>query len=496
MKDSTRIAQSCGVLLLMKIGYLDCFSGISGDMLLGALVDAGVPMSLLEETVHALNVGADITASRVDRNGISATKVDVIVGGVKDMPREEFLEGRHAEHTDAGEPHTHEHTHADGTRHSHSHEHTHLHSHSPGEHSHPHEHEHKHADGTRHSHPHSHEHRGLKEIREIINAAQIPAGAKRRALQAFQLLGEAEAKIHNKDVEKIHFHEVGSVDAIVDIVCGAVAAEHLKVDQWVCSQLNVGSGTVECAHGTLPIPAPATLELLKGAPIYSGAIRKELVTPTGAAMVRALTSKFGSMPKMRIEASGYGAGARNFSGAANVLRVTIGESLEKELVTPQDNIMVIEANLDDMSPQVFGYVVDRLLDAGALDAFGTPVQMKKSRPGTVLTVLAQVEDAERIAKIIFAETTTIGLRMRQEMRHTLAREYETVQTPWGRVRIKVARLNGQVTNFAPEYEDCREIAADHSVPLKTVLQEAVKLYLDQHPSAVTSDADALERHHG
>jgi pyridinium-3,5-bisthiocarboxylic acid mononucleotide nickel chelatase len=476
----------------MKIGYLDCFSGISGDMLLGALVDAGVPLSLLEETVRALNVAAEITASRVDRNGISATKVDVIVDGVKDMPREEFLAGRHAEHTDAGGSHSHEHTHADGTTHSHSHDREHSHNHEE------HAHEHTHADGSKHSHKHghSHEHRGLKEIREIIQQAEIPAAAKKRALRAFELLGKAEAKIHNKDVENIHFHEVGSVDAIVDIVCGAVATEHLKVDQWVCSPLNVGGGTVECAHGTLPVPAPATLELLKDAPIYSGPIQKELVTPTGAAMVRALATKFGSMPKMKISGAGYGAGARNFSGAANVLRVTVGESMEQELSTPQDNIMVIEANLDDMSPQVFGYVIDRLLDAGALDAFGTPVQMKKSRPGTVLTVLTRTEDAQRIAKIIFEETTTIGLRMRQEMRHTLARDYETVQTTWGGVRIKVARLNGQVTNFAPEYEDCREIAADNGVPLKTVLQEAVKLYLDQHPSAVTSDEGALERHHG
>lgn len=472
----------------MKIAYLDCFSGISGDMLLGALVDAGVPMSLLQETVRALNVGAEITASRVDRNGISATKVDVVIDGVKDAPRDEAA-------------HAHEHTHSDGTTHSHSHAHVHDHLHGHDhlhEPSHVHEHEHKHAEEHSHSHDngHSHEHRGLKEIREIINRGEIATAAKKRALQAFQLLGEAEAKIHNKDVENIHFHEVGSVDAIVDIVCGAVAAEYLKIDQWVCSPLNVGSGTVVCAHGTLPIPAPATLELLKDAPIYSGPIQKELVTPTGAAMVRTLASRFGSVPKMKISGAGYGAGSRNFSGAANVLRVTLGESMEQELTTPQDNIMVIEANLDDMSPQVFGYVVDKLLEAGALDAFGSAVQMKKSRPGTVLTVLARTEDAQRIAQIIFEETTTIGLRMRQEMRHTLAREYETVQTAWGSVRIKVARLNGRVTNFAPEYEDCREIAADNSVPLKTVLQEAVKLYLDQHPSAVTSDEGALERHHG
>jgi len=465
----------------MKIAYLDCFSGISGDMLLGALVDAGVPMALLEETARALDVGAEITSSRVDRNGISATKVDVIVGGVKDMPREEWQAKKSKD--GSAQEHSHEHTHPDGTKHSHPHRHEHSHSHGAGEDA-----------GATHSH--SHEHRGLKEIREIIAKAAIAPAAKQRALKAFQLLGEAEAKIHNKDVETIHFHEVGSVDAIVDIVCGAVAIESLKIDQWVCSALNVGGGQVECAHGTLPVPAPATLELLKDAPIYSGAILKELVTPTGAAMVCALVPKFGAMPAMKVGATGYGAGARNFQGAANVLRLTVGESVEQELSTPQDTIMVIEANLDDMSPQVFGYVVDRLLEAGALDAFGTPVQMKKSRPGTVLTALTQVEDAQRIAQIIFEETTTIGLRMRQEMRHTLAREYETVHTAWGSVRIKVARLNGRVTNFAPEYEDCREIASDHAVPLKTVLQEAVRLYLDQHPSVTTKDAGALERHHG
>lgn len=457
----------------MKIAYLDCFSGISGDMLLGALVDAGVPVSVLQETARSLGVGAEIVAHRVDRNGITATKIDVVIHGVKDEPRD-------ASSHSHGHEHSHEHTHADGTKHSHPHEHGHDHHHDHG-HAHPHD--------------HHHDHRGLKEIRAIIAKASIAEAARKRALKAFELLGAAEAKIHNKDVESIHFHEVGSADAIVDIVCGAVAIEYLKIDQWVCSSLNVGSGTVECAHGTLPVPAPATLELLKDAPIYSGAIQKELVTPTGAAMVRSLTSRFGSMPRIKIGSVGYGAGARNFSGTANVLRLTIGESLEQELTTPQDNIMVLEANLDDMNPQVFGYVVDRLLEAGALDAFGSPVQMKKSRPGTILTVLARTEDAQRLAQIIFEETTTIGLRMRQELRHTLEREHLPVRTQWGTVRIKVARLNGRVTNFAPEYEDCREIAADHGVPLKQVLAEAVKLYLEQHPSEVR-DERASERHHG
>jgi len=429
----------------MKIAYLDCFSGISGDMFLGALVDAGVPLELLQSTVRELNLGAELQATRVDRNGISATKVDVFVHGEKDMPREEYLE-QHA--------------------HQHPHEHTHEDTHAR---------EHKHGDGE-HEHKHEHTHRGLKEIRAILHAAKVSEKARATALRAFQLLGEAEAKIHNKDVETIHFHEVGSVDAIVDILCGAVAADYLGVDEWVCSQLNVGGGVVQCAHGTLPVPAPATLELLKDAPVYSSGIQKELVTPTGAAMVRALVTKFGSMPRMKVSAIGYGAGARSFAGAANVLRVTVGESLEMALAAPQENVTVIEANLDDMSPQVFGYVIDRLLAAGALDAFGVPVQMKKSRPGIILTVLTQPENAQTIAGIIFAETTTIGLRIRQELRHTLQREHVSVATQWGEIRIKIARLNGKITNFAPEFEDCRQIAERTQTPLKTIMQEALRLY--------------------
>ncbi len=431
----------------MKIAYLDCFSGISGDMFLGALVDAGVPLELLQSTVRELNLGAELQASRVDRNGISATKVDVFVHGEKDIPREEYLEQHAHRH-----PHPHEHTHEDGTEHSHSHDHAHAHEH--GEHT----------------------HRVLKEIRAILRAARVSEKARTTALRAFQLLGEAEAKIHNKDVETIHFHEVGSVDAIVDILCGAVAADYLGIEEWVCSQLNVGGGVVQCAHGTLPVPAPATLELLKDAPVYSSGIQKELVTPTGAAMVRALVTRFGSMPRMRVSATGYGAGARNIAGNANVLRLTVGESLETELAAPQDSVTVIEANLDDMSPQVFGYVIDRLLEAGALDAFGIPVQMKKSRPGVILTVLTLPENAQTIAGIIFAETTTIGLRVRQELRHTLQREHVSVATQWGEIRIKVARLNGKITNYAPEFEDCRKIAERTQTPLKSIMQEALRLY--------------------
>jgi uncharacterized protein (TIGR00299 family) protein len=437
----------------MRVAYLDCFSGISGDMFLGALVDAGVSADLLRETVRVLNVGAALEISRVDRNGISATKVDVIVNGEKDMPREEHWAS-----------HAHEHTHADGTRHSHPHTHDHAHEHAHG---HP-----------KAEHDHSHG-RSLKEISEIIGAAQIGTYEKQIAVAIFQALGEAESKIHNKSLDEIHFHEVGSVDAIVDITCAAVGATVLAVDEWVCSPLNVGGGTVQCAHGTLPVPAPATLELLKGAPIYSSEIQKELVTPTGAAIVKTLVSRFGGIPSITADKTGYGAGFRDFSGSANVLRITIGESTGTNLPASRETITVMEANLDDLSPQVFGYVVDKLFTAGALDVFAVPVQMKKNRPGVILSVLAKSVDVQKLATIIFAETTTIGLRMREESRYALVRRHETVDTQWGAVRIKVANLNGSVANYAPEYDDCRTIAEQKGVPLKQVMQEALRVYLDK-----------------
>src|SRR5882762_7195431 len=320
----------------MRTAYLECFSGMSGDMFLGALVDAGVPAGLLKETVAALNLGAEIKVSRVMRNGISATKVDVYAHGEKEVPREEYLAH-----------HSHEHEHGHG--------HAHDHEHSGDSHSHSH--------GDAHTGEHG---RGLKEIREIINKAGIPQSAKHTALAIFEALGTAEAKIHNVDINKIHFHEVGAVDAMVDIVCSAVAAEALGVEEIVCSPLNVGGGTVKCAHGTLPIPVPATVELLRNAPVYSSGIQAELVTPTGAAIVKVLVKRFGNFPEMKIEKSGYGAGGRDLPGHPNVVRLTIGESLpELAGKTAQETITVLEANLDDLNPQVFGYVMDRLLEEGA-----------------------------------------------------------------------------------------------------------------------------------
>jgi uncharacterized protein (TIGR00299 family) protein len=427
-----------------RIAYLDCFSGISGDMFLGALIDAGLPPDIFEQAVATLNLGAKLEITRVDRSGISATKVDVIVDGQKDRPREL--------HTGASSAHAHSH-----------HEHVHDHHHADDQHTHG---------------------RGLIEIREIIKRASgLSESAKKNAVAIFEKLGAAESKIHNVPIEKIHFHEVGAVDALVDIVCAAVGAEALAVDEFICSPLNVGGGTVQCAHGTFPIPAPATVELLKGAPVYSSGPQAELVTPTGAAIVATLVRRFESFPAMKIEKSGYGAGTRDFPDHPNVLRITVGGALSETLAregaraTQTDTITILEANLDDLNPQVFGYVMDRLLEAGALDVFTVPVQMKKNRPGTLLTVLAKPQDADQLAKIIFAETTTLGVRRREEQRQVLARRWQTVSTRFGEIRIKIANLNGAETSFAPEYEDCRGIAAEHRVPLKMVMQEAVQAYL-------------------
>src|ERR1700693_5161330 len=300
----------------MRIAYLDCFSGISGDMFLGALLDAGVPAKLFEETVAALNIGARLELSRVNRSGISGTKLDCYVHGEKEVPREVFW----TQHSHSGE-HNHD------RRHKQEHSHDNTHDHSRPVELREHNYAQTRSEAARAQEPHVHEHgRGLKEIRQVIRKAAISEGAKNTAVAIFEALGAAEAKIHNSDIESVHFHEVGAVDAIVDIICAAVGAEALGVDEIVCSPLNVGGGTVKCAHGVFPVPVPATVELLKGAPVYSSGIQLELVTPTGAAIVKTLCKTFTSFPEMKIDKTGYGAGSRDFPGHANVVRLTIGET--------------------------------------------------------------------------------------------------------------------------------------------------------------------------
>jgi len=457
----------------MKIAYLDCFSGMSGDMFLGALIDAGVSAELLEKTVAGLNVGAGLKISRVNRSGITATKVDVFVHGEKELPREEFHAG--VRHSQAAGQRDHEHLHDHGHAQLGAQQHEPAPSQTEG--STPHD----HADA--HSHEHGHG-RSLKQIKRIIGKAEISESAKKTAIAIFEALGAAEAAIHDMDIESVHFHEVGAVDALVDIVGAAVGAEALGVGEIVCSPLNVGGGTVKCAHGVFPVPAPATVELLKGAPAYSSGIERELLTPTGAAIVRVLAARFGAFPEMKIERAGYGAGTRDLAGHANVVRLTIGEASAAGAASrasalahvTSETITVLEANLDDLNPQVFGYVMDRLLEEGALDAFGLCVQMKKNRPGTLLTVLCRPEDGARLTQLLFTETTTLGVRRRDEQRQTLARRWVIVPTQWGEVRMKIASMNGTITNYAPEFEDCRRIAAEQHVPLKTVMQEATQAY--------------------
>src|SRR5205807_7745163 len=411
----------------MRIAYLDCFSGMSGDMFLGALIDAGVSAKLLEEMVAALDVGARLEISKVNRSGITATKVDVFIQGEKELRREEFW----ANEATHGHPHSHQHEHHHGVQ-----------AHVGGESGVPARLEARDARpsstdsavpraGTPAPHKHEHDHgRSLTEIKRIIQDSAISAQAKKTAIHIFEELGAAEAKIHNMDIESVHFHEVGAVDAMVDIIGAAVGVEALGVDEIICSPLNVGGGTVKCAHGTFPVPAPATVELLQGAPVFSSGIQAELLTPTGAAIVKTLATRFGAFPEMKIEKSGYGAGTRDFPGHANVVRLTIGEAASHLAAnTNQETISVLEANLDDLNPKVFGYVVDRLLAEGALDVFSMPVQMKKNLPSTLLTILCKPEDSARLTKIVFTETTTLGVRQRQEQRSTLTRRWFPVSTP-------------------------------------------------------------------
>lgn len=316
-------------------------------------------------------------------------------------------------------------------------------------------------------------HRSLSEILQLIERAGLPAAVGERASRIFQRLGEAEALVHGMPVEKVHFHEVGAVDSIVDIVGAAAGFDQLGIEEFFCSALNVGGGRVQTQHGSLPVPAPATAELLRGAPTYSTGIQRELVTPTGAAIVATVTSRFGPQPQMTVAAVGLGAGSAELAEQPNVLRLFIGEAAaRRDDAGLEEDIAVLEANLDDMSPQIYGFFAERALQAGALDVFSVPVQMKKNRPGQLITVLCNPADQEKFSDLLFRETTTLGVRQSIVKRRTLQRESLTVQTSLGSIRMKVARLHGHILNFAPEYEDCQKVAAERGVPLKRVLAEA------------------------
>ena len=392
----------------MTVLYFDCFSGAAGDMILGSLIDAGVPLDAVRRALGTLAIEPDMVwTERVNRAGVTATKFCV-----------------------------------------------------------------KGEDGGEHAHPHRH----LKGVYQLIDGSALTDSGKTRAKELFERLGRAEAEIHGITVDKVHLHEVGAVDSIIDIVGSVFALEYLGIDEIVSSPLNVGSGTVTAAHGVYPVPAPATLRLLEGAPIYSGRQQAELVTPTGALLVSSYAREYGPVPSMRVQKIGYGAGTRDFKDTPNVLRVLVGDSDRTASAT---TVVVIECEIDDMNPQIFGVLMDRLLAEGALDVFYTPVQMKKNRPGTLLTIVAPPERRERLASTVFTETTTIGLRYREMQRECLDRETVVVETPLGPVRFKIARRGGDVVNASPEFDDCARIATERGLPLKDVQAAATKAWLDR-----------------
>jgi pyridinium-3,5-bisthiocarboxylic acid mononucleotide nickel chelatase len=390
---------------MAKIAYLDCSSGISGDMLLAVLLDAGLELDPLLNELRKVPLGGyEFKRARALRGGITGTRVEIDIS----QPQPE---------------------------------------------------------------------RHLREIRQLLEDSALTEAVKTQAIKMFDRLAEVEGKLHGKSAAEIHFHEVGAVDAILDIVGACVGLEWLEIDELTCSPLNVGGGQVETAHGRLPVPAPATAELLKGAPIYSSGVEGELVTPTGAVIVATLASGFGPMPPVKVARIGYGAGSRDYPRHPNIARLFVGERAEisnsgPRIPNPGEVVTVIEANVDDMSPQLYGYLVERALAAGALDITCASIQMKKNRPGLEITVLCAPEHTEALAQLLFEETTTIGLRIHEAGRLVLDREILNVETPYGTVRVKVAKRAGKVMNVAPEYEDCQRLAAEKSVPLKEVMLAA------------------------
>ena len=406
---------------MARILYFDCFNGASGDMVLGALLDAGLPLEELRSALGSLAIeGASVSATRVLRAGVSATK---------------FVAEEHGHNT----------------------------------------HERNHGHGHDHHHHHHHAHRSLAEISALIEGSRLSPAGQARAKELFYRLGEAEAAIHQVPIEKIHLHEVGAVDSIIDIVGAVFAIEWFHADRIVSSPLNVGGGMVKSAHGNFPVPAPATVKLLGNTPVYSSGVQSELVTPTGALVVTSYATSFGPVPAMTIDRTGYGAGDRDLPDTPNVLRVFVGESTEQPHT---ERIVVLQSEIDDMNPQLFGLVMERLYAAGALEVYFASVQMKKNRPGTLLTILARPDQREELSAIVFRETTTIGVRYHEVLRERLEREIVPVSTPLGTVRFKVARLGETVVNAAPEFEDCLRIASERTVPVKDVQAAANKAYLD------------------
>ena len=419
---------------MSKVLYFDCFSGASGDMILGALIDAGLPIEELRRALGSLALdGMSIEAESVDRAGVAAIKFRLLENG---------------QVVDSSDP-------------------------APKKHRHDHDHH------SNKSH-HHHSHRSIREILELVGRSNLSESAKASVGHVFGRLATAEAAIHQMPVNEVHLHEVGALDSIIDIVGATFGFEWFAPDEVVVSPLNVGSGTVECAHGTYPVPAPATVRLLEGSPIYASGEAGELVTPTGALLMTEWATSYGPLPPMTISRVGYGAGERNRSDSPNVLRLLVGESADIDV---SERVVVLECEIDDMNPQIFGLLMSRLHEAGALDVFYIPVQMKKDRPGTLVTVIAPLGLRETLSELLFRESTTLGIRYHETQRERLERTWVTVETSLGAVRIKLARRGNQILNTAPEFDDCLQLARQHDVPVKHVQALAQKAYLDMTDKA-------------
>lgn len=395
----------------MRILYFDCGCGASGDMIVGALLDAGAPFADLEKALKSLSVpGLEVSAERVVKHGIAATQFCV---------------------------------HAEGGHHPHGHQ---------------------------HHHKEHHVHRRLADVLEIIERGDLPERVKAAAAETFRRIADAEASVHGTTPEQVHFHEVGAIDSIADIIGAHLALHLLCIDRVVASPLNVGSGEVKTAHGVLPVPAPATVLLLKGSPFHGSEIPFEMVTPTGAALIAQWADAYAPVPQMTVEAVGYGSGTRDVPGRANVLRAMVGEAAE---ALSSETIAVIETDIDDMNPELFPPLMADVLAAGARDVFLTPILGKKGRPAHLLTILCNEEKAEELAHVVFRGSTTFGVRVRREQRYCLDREWKVAQTPFGNVRVKVGRYKGEVTAASPEFEDCRLAAEAHGVAVRAVYEAAL-----------------------
>ena len=408
----------------MKILYFDCFAGAAGDMIVGALLDAGLPFEELKRALGSLAVeGWDVTVDRVLKTGVNATKFRV---------------------------------------HEHSHSRTDTHSDSP---------DHSHGAPAHH-----HDHHSLAQIESAIERSALSAAGKGRAISMFRRLAEAEAAIHGMPVDRVHLHEVGAIDSIIDIVGAVFAFEWFAADRIVASALNVGGGMVRSAHGVFPVPAPATLKLLGNAPVYSSGVQSELLTPTGALILTEYASGFGPVPAMTVERVGYGAGDRELPETPNVVRVLVGRAASDAAAL---RVVTLECEIDDMNPQIFGALMERLYAAGALEVYYSSVQMKKNRPGTLMTIVARPDQREALTNLVFRESTTIGVRYQEMWRECLDREMITVGTAVGPVRFKVAHRNGQVLNAQPEFDDLAKLSAERGIPIKEVQALALKAWLER-----------------